>query len=117
LEQIRLTEVVSHDVAPLTVNTDATPTALGWAGSCCSASAGFLVGPEFRAAGQGRADVGHGGQGKQPQGVQHQTGGTVQEILVKDGDVVKAGQVLVRMNDVSPNRPANHAPSTSSARQ
>ena len=32
--------------------------------------------------------------------VQHQAGGTVQEILVKDGDVVKAGQVLVRMNPV-----------------
>jgi protease secretion system membrane fusion protein len=34
--------------------------------------------------------------------VQHQSGGTVQEILVKDGDVVKAGQVLVRMNGISP---------------
>lgn len=32
--------------------------------------------------------------------VQHQTGGTVEEILVKDGDFVKAGQALVRMNDV-----------------
>ena len=30
--------------------------------------------------------------------VQHQNGGTVQDILVKDGDVVKAGQVLVRMD-------------------
>jgi protease secretion system membrane fusion protein len=33
--------------------------------------------------------------------VQHQAGGTVQQILVKDGDVVKAGQVLVRMNAVA----------------
>jgi membrane fusion protein, protease secretion system len=33
--------------------------------------------------------------------VQHQIGGTIQEILVKDGDVVKAGQVLVRMNAVA----------------
>lgn len=32
--------------------------------------------------------------------VQHMTGGTVQDILVRDGDVVKAGQVLVRMNPV-----------------
>lgn len=32
--------------------------------------------------------------------VQHLVGGTVQEILVRDGDVVKAGQVLVRMNPV-----------------
>jgi protease secretion system membrane fusion protein len=32
--------------------------------------------------------------------IQHQTGGIVKEILVKDGDVVKEGQVLVRMNGV-----------------
>jgi protease secretion system membrane fusion protein len=32
--------------------------------------------------------------------IQHQTGGTVKEILVKDGDVVKEGQVLVRMNGI-----------------
>jgi protease secretion system membrane fusion protein len=32
--------------------------------------------------------------------IQHQTGGTVKEIMVKDGDVVKAGQVLVRMNPI-----------------
>lgn len=32
--------------------------------------------------------------------VQHQSGGTVDDILVKDGDIVKAGQPLVRMNDV-----------------
>lgn len=32
--------------------------------------------------------------------VQHQTGGTIEDILVQDGDVVKAGTVLVRMNSV-----------------
>jgi len=32
--------------------------------------------------------------------IQHPTGGIIQDILVKDGDAVKAGQVLVRMNDV-----------------
>jgi protease secretion system membrane fusion protein len=32
--------------------------------------------------------------------IQHPTGGIVQDILVQDGDQVKAGQVLVRMNDV-----------------
>lgn len=31
--------------------------------------------------------------------VQHQTGGIVDEILVKEGDFVRAGQALVRMND------------------
>lgn len=34
------------------------------------------------------------------QAVQHQAGGTIAQILVRDGDVVKAGQVLVRMNPV-----------------
>lgn len=32
--------------------------------------------------------------------IQHQTGGTVEDIFVKDGDVVEAGAVLVRMNSV-----------------
>lgn len=32
--------------------------------------------------------------------VQHQTGGIVEDILVKEGDTVKAGQVLVKMNDI-----------------
>lgn len=32
--------------------------------------------------------------------VQHQAGGTIEDILVKEGDLVKAGQPLVRMNDV-----------------
>ncbi len=32
--------------------------------------------------------------------VQHQTGGIVDSILVKEGDRVRAGQVLVRMNDI-----------------
>ncbi|WP_338845942.1 HlyD family type I secretion periplasmic adaptor subunit [Massilia sp. W12] len=33
--------------------------------------------------------------------VQHQYGGTIQDILVKEGDQVKQGQVLVRMIDVT----------------
>lgn len=33
--------------------------------------------------------------------IQHQVGGTVDEILVKDGEHVKAGQVLLRMNSVA----------------
>lgn len=31
--------------------------------------------------------------------VQHQSGGTIREILVREGDVVRAGQVLVRFQD------------------
>ncbi|MCW5598384.1 MAG: HlyD family type I secretion periplasmic adaptor subunit [Nitrosomonas sp.] len=32
--------------------------------------------------------------------VQHQTGGIVEDILVKEGDLVKEGQILVKMNDI-----------------
>ena len=32
--------------------------------------------------------------------IQHESGGTVEAILVKEGDVVKAGDVLVRMNSI-----------------
>ena len=32
--------------------------------------------------------------------IQHQTGGTIEDILVKEGDVVETGTVLVRMNSV-----------------
>jgi membrane fusion protein, protease secretion system len=32
--------------------------------------------------------------------IQHEIGGTVDTILVKDGDIVKAGDVLIRMNNV-----------------
>ncbi|SEM59833.1 membrane fusion protein HasE [Syntrophus gentianae] len=34
--------------------------------------------------------------------IQHQYGGTVSEILVKEGDRVKKGQVLIRLNNVQP---------------
>ena len=39
--------------------------------------------------------------------VQHLSGGTVEDIRVKEGDSVKAGQVLVRMNSVSANSQAD----------
>ena len=32
--------------------------------------------------------------------IQHETGGTVEAILIKEGDSVQAGDVLVRMNNV-----------------
>ncbi len=34
------------------------------------------------------------------QAVQHQTGGIIDSILIKEGDPVKVGQLLVRMNDI-----------------
>jgi len=34
--------------------------------------------------------------------IQHQYGGTIKEILVKEGDHVKEGQILIRLNDTQP---------------
>ena len=34
--------------------------------------------------------------------VQHETGGTVRDIRIKDGDLVQAGQILVRLDDTIP---------------
>jgi pyruvate/2-oxoglutarate dehydrogenase complex dihydrolipoamide acyltransferase (E2) component len=49
--------------------------------------------------------------------VQHLTGGTVEAILVREGDLVKKGQEVVRLDACAPwPSKARSAPSTSSAR-
>jgi len=94
-------EVISHDVAPLTVNTDARVYArLGWL-IVLLGVIGFLVWASFAPLDKGVPMSGTVAKESNRKSVQHQVGGTIQEILVKDGDMVKAGQVLVRMNAVS----------------
>jgi protease secretion system membrane fusion protein len=94
-------EVVSHDVAPLTVNTDARAYArLGWL-IVLLGVVGFLVWASFAPLDKGVPMSGTVAKESNRKSVQHQVGGTIQEILVKDGDMVKAGQVLVRMNAVT----------------
>lgn len=93
-------EVIAHDVAPLTVNTDASSySRLGWiivlAGFC-----GFMLWALFAPLDKGVPLQGTVIKESNRQAVQHLSGGVIQEILVKDGDKVKAGQVLVRMNPV-----------------
>jgi len=95
-----VSEVIAHDVAPLTVNTDAKAYArLGWiivlVGVC-----GFLLWATLAPLDKGVPMSGTIAVASNRKAIQHQTGGTVADILVKDGDVVKAGQVLVRMNTV-----------------
>lgn len=93
-------EVLTHDVAPLTVNTDAGAYArLGWI-IVLFGVLGFLLWATFAPLDKGVPLSGTVAKEGNRKAVQHQTGGTVQEILVKDGDVVKTGQVLVRMNSV-----------------
>lgn len=93
-------QVIAHDVAPLTVNTDASAySRVGWiivlAGFC-----GFMLWALFAPLDKGVPLQGIVIKESNRQAVQHLSGGVIQEILVKDGDKVKAGQVLVRMNPV-----------------
>ena len=93
-------EVVSHDVTPLEVNTDARPFArVGWL-IVLLGFGGFLLWALFAPLDKGVPLGGTVAKESNRQAVQHLSGGTIQEILVRDGDVVKAGQVLVRMNSI-----------------
>ena len=93
-------EVISHDVTPLEVNTDARAfSRIGWLVVLLGLG-GFLLWGLFAPLDKGVPLSGTVAKESNRKAIQHQTGGTVKEILVKDGDVVKAGQVLVRMNGV-----------------
>jgi protease secretion system membrane fusion protein len=93
-------DVISHDVTPLEVNTDARAySRLGWL-IVLAGVGGFLVWALLAPLDKGVPMAGTLAKESNRKSVQHLVGGTVQQILVKDGDVVKAGQVLVRMNPV-----------------
>ncbi|OFA02570.1 HlyD family type I secretion periplasmic adaptor subunit [Duganella sp. HH101] len=93
-------EVISHDVEPLTVNTDASSySRLGWI-ICLVGVVGFLIWANFAPLDKGVPLSGTVMKEGNRKAVQYLSGGIVQDILVSDGDHVKAGQVLVRMNNV-----------------
>ncbi|MFS2137725.1 HlyD family type I secretion periplasmic adaptor subunit [Duganella sp. Dugasp56] len=94
------TEVISHDVTPLTVNTDAGAYArVGWFIVVFGVLA-FLVWAAFAPLDKGVPMSGTVAKEGNRKAIQYQTVGIIQDILVHDGDVVKAGQVLVRMNSI-----------------
>ena len=94
------TDVISHDATPLEVNTDARAySRLGWI-IVLVGFGGFLLWALLAPLDKGVPLSGTVAKESNRQAVQHQSGGTVQELLVGNGDVVKAGQVLVRMNAV-----------------
>ncbi|RZT08693.1 membrane fusion protein, protease secretion system [Duganella sp. CF402] len=96
-------EVISHDVAPLTVNTDARAyTRLGWL-IVLGGVVGGLLWASLAPLDKGVPMSGFVAKEGNRKAIQYLTGGTVQDILVQDGDVVKAGQVLVKMSDVQAN--------------
>ncbi|MYM35553.1 HlyD family type I secretion periplasmic adaptor subunit [Duganella sp. FT94W] len=99
--KVAAAEVISHDVEPLTVHTDATGySRLGWV-VVLVGFVGFMLWASFAPLDKGVPLSGIVAKESNRKAVQHQTGGIIDQILVKDGDLVKAGQVLVRMNAVS----------------
>jgi protease secretion system membrane fusion protein len=94
-------EVISHDVSPLTVNTDAGAySKLGWLIVLLGVG-GFLLWAVFAPLDKGVPLSGSVTKESSRKAIAHLSGGTIDDILVKDGDVVKAGQTLVRMNAIN----------------
>ena len=94
-------EVVAHDVTPLEVNTDARAySRMGWMIVLLGVG-GFLLWALLAPLDKGVPLSGTVASETNRQAVQHLAGGTVQQLLVRDGDVVRQGQVLVRMNPVT----------------
>ncbi len=94
------TDVIAHDVEPLTVNTDAGAySKLGWLIVLLGVGS-FLLWAIFAPLDKGVPLSGTVTKETNRKSVQHLSGGTVSDILVAEGDTVKSGQVLVRMNDV-----------------
>jgi len=93
-------QVITHDATPLEVNTDSRSySRIGWL-IVVLGFGGFLLWALLAPLDKGVPLSGTVATESNRQSVQHQTGGTVQELLVRDGDVVKKGQVLVRMNPI-----------------
>lgn len=100
-QKTEATEVVTHEVTPVTVDTDARSyTRFGWF-LVLFGFGGFMLWALFAPLDKGVPLSGVVASESNRQAVQHLNGGTVREILVHEGSVVKAGQVLVRMNPVT----------------
>lgn len=98
--QMAAAQVTFPDVSPGEVNTDAdSQTRLGW-WIVIAGVGGFLLWASLAPLDKGVPLSGTVTVATNKKAVQHVTGGTVDAIVVKEGDVVKAGDVLVRMNAV-----------------
>lgn len=96
-----VTEVIARDVSPTVVDMDARKySRLGWL-IVLAGVGGFLLWALFAPLDKGVPLSGTVMKESNRQAVQVQSGGTVEAILVRDGDIVKAGQVLIRMNKVT----------------
>lgn len=93
------TDAQNHDVlTPL--NKDIKKyTRMGW-GIVIAGFGGFLIWAALAPLDQGVPLNGKVSVATKRKAVQHQDGGTVDAILVKEGDLVMAGEVIVRMNSI-----------------
>ncbi len=88
------------DIAASSIDTDLTKyTRLGW-WIVIGGLGGFLLWGSLAPLDKGVPLSGTVAVASSKKAIQHETGGTVEAILVKEGSVVKAGDVLVRMNNV-----------------
>jgi protease secretion system membrane fusion protein len=88
------------DIAASSIDTDLTKyTRLGW-WIVIVGLGGFLLWASLAPLDKGVPLSGTVAVASNKKAIQHETGGTVEAILVKEGALVKAGDVLVRMNNV-----------------
>ena len=94
------TNISSTDIAASSIDTDLTKyIRLGW-WIVIGGLGSFLLWASLAPLDKGVPLTGTVAVASSKKAIQHETGGTVEAILVKEGDVVKAGDVLVRMNNV-----------------
>lgn len=95
-----ISDVVPRDIEQQVVNTDARVySRIGWL-IVLLGMGGFLLWAFLAPLDKGVPMSGTVVKESNRQAVQHQQGGTVRELLVRDGALVKAGQVLLRMDSV-----------------
>ena len=93
-------EPSTTDIAASSIDTDLTKyTRLGW-WIVIGGLGSFILWASLAPLDKGVPLTGTVAVATSKKAIQHETGGTVEAILVKEGDVVKAGDVLVRMNNV-----------------
>ena len=93
------TDIAFREESSVEVNTDARSHArLGW-WIVIVGVGGFLLWASFAPLDKGVPLSGTVAVASNRKAIQHPTGGIIEDILVKEGDEVKAGQTLVTMND------------------
>jgi membrane fusion protein, protease secretion system len=101
--QQTVSDVASRPELLTEVNTNSkSHTRLGW-WIVIAGIGGFLTWATYAPLDKGVPLSGTVAVASSKKAIQHLTGGTVEEILVKEGSVVKAGDVLVRMNAIQAN--------------